>query len=56
MNRHELGLTKGDENVSVVGTDLQVCPAGNDGRQWTNLKVCPYSGVSDSGLFEGIFE
>ena len=27
-----------------VGTDLQVCPAGNGGRQWTNLKVCPYIG------------
>ena len=37
-------------------------PSGlSDGQQWTNLKVCPYSGasnsgMSDSGVFEGIFE
>ncbi|HZX48077.1 MAG TPA: hypothetical protein VFF47_02535 [Nitrospirota bacterium] len=23
----------------------QAMAAGNGGRQWTNLKVCPYSGV-----------
>ena len=33
-------------NVAVdVGTDLQVCPAGNGGMQGTNLKVCPYSRI-----------
>ena len=33
-------------------------PSGlSDGQQWTNLKVCPYSGVLEDrqGVFEGIF-
>ena len=33
-------------------------PSGlSDGQQWTNLKVCPYSGVFEDrqGVFEGIF-
>ena len=37
-----------------VGTDLQVCPAGQRGRQWTDLKVCPYSACS--GEFEWVVE
>ena len=34
-------------------------PSGlSDGQQWTNLKVCPYSGVLEDsqGAFEGIFK
>ena len=30
-------------------------PSGLSVRQGTNLKVCPYNRVSDSGVFEGIF-